>query len=393
MKKNIGYLDPFRFASKAWDLRFERHVQPYISICESEARAMAGLAARWGSVETGGEVYGLMSHAGRPVIMLVTPPGPNSTHGVAEFTQDLDFLRKTNVLLKDYFGLQFLGTHHSHHTLNIKGLSRGDIRSTHSIAQKNGYRRLCQFVLTFGKKPAPAFNRDNDRFLSEERIKRSGEAGGQVGDLTDLYTRVKGCLVPCHQINIIRIHSFLYLDAARGEPVQCPIRIIRGTSPFRRALLRNSIIPELAKPYSFPLSRILFDSFKLQDEPAKHELEMPAWISKQCLQLPENVMEKTRVVCKEGLVVLSLPLTKGTVFVVYRGNSPRVEAVYFSGNRKDDSPIELSKEVLCISHYAELTTILEKVVRFVEVDGSFRRSDKPMGIRERVEAEEETSNT
>jgi len=47
----------------------QRGFQPYIVAWESELRFMAGLAARWGNIETGGEIYGLETHVGRPVIV------------------------------------------------------------------------------------------------------------------------------------------------------------------------------------------------------------------------------------------------------------------------------------------------------------------------------------
>lgn len=151
--------------------------------------------------------------------------------------------------------------------------------------------------------------------------------------------------------------------------------------------MRNSMIPELAKPYSFPMSRILFDAFNPPHEPGDHDLELPARISKQCLQLPEYVREKIGVVQKEGLIVLSLPLNKGTLFVAFNaGLSNRIEAVYCSQNWKGATPIEISKEALCFGPYTELTRIYERVVRLVEREGSARKADEDIGIEERVQS-------
>ena len=80
----------------------QRGFQPYVVAWESELRFMAGLAARGGNIETGGEVYGLETHAGRPVIILATTPGPNAIHEVARFRQDIDFFKKINEFLRDY---------------------------------------------------------------------------------------------------------------------------------------------------------------------------------------------------------------------------------------------------------------------------------------------------
>ena len=41
-----------------------RGFQPYLVIWQSELEFMAGLAARAGCIETGGEMYGLQTHEG-----------------------------------------------------------------------------------------------------------------------------------------------------------------------------------------------------------------------------------------------------------------------------------------------------------------------------------------
>ncbi|MCK5341827.1 MAG: hypothetical protein KAR20_00405, partial [Candidatus Heimdallarchaeota archaeon] len=79
--------------------------QQYLIIWQSELQFMTGLAARTGCIETGGEMYGLQTHAGRLVIMLATPPGPNASHEIARFQQDIEFFRKTNSLLMNQFGI------------------------------------------------------------------------------------------------------------------------------------------------------------------------------------------------------------------------------------------------------------------------------------------------
>jgi len=151
MEKNLKGPGSFGFDSRTCGFQGGHQIgfKPYVGIWQNELQVMAELASRWGDIETGGEVYGLISHAGRPVIMLVTPPGPKAIHRVAQFTQDVDFFKETDVFLRNNFGLQYEGSWHSHHHLDIKGLSPGDIHSSNAIASKNGYWRLAQFVLTF----------------------------------------------------------------------------------------------------------------------------------------------------------------------------------------------------------------------------------------------------
>ena len=118
-------------------------------IFQSELQAIAAIAAASGSIETGGDLFGLFSHAGRPMISLATPPGPLAIHEVAHFRQDIEFTKKVARTLLNRFAVQYLGNYHSHHTLALRKLSPGDILSTHSIALKNGYRTMCQLLVTF----------------------------------------------------------------------------------------------------------------------------------------------------------------------------------------------------------------------------------------------------
>ena len=50
----------------------------YVMMFESEAQLIADESLSWGSIETGGELYGLRTHVRRPVILLATPPGPHA---------------------------------------------------------------------------------------------------------------------------------------------------------------------------------------------------------------------------------------------------------------------------------------------------------------------------
>lgn len=379
MKNNLWISGNPKGASKEWDHKIEQHFQPYISIWESEICYMAGLAARWGCIETGGEVYGLISHAGRPVIVLATPPGPNSVHESAQFRQDMAFFQKVNAFLRNKFGIFYLGSEHNHHLLGINRPSRVDIQSTNSIAQRNGFRRLVQFILTFEKRPTAGLHRFNGRLPGRSRMHWTGESEVEGRYLSEIYARGMGRFQASRQLNFIRIRSFFFPDAAPGGPVQCPIQIIPGTSPFRRALVRNSMIPELTIPYCFPMSRILFESVKLQ-EPAQHVPELPEWISKQCSELPRDVRKNISVVIKDGLVIFSfpLPLVVGTAFVAFNQKPPHeLQGIYFSQPGKEDAPNEISLGAFCLGgNTGNLGRIYKGVVRLAKGEGLAGRPEK-----------------
>jgi hypothetical protein len=153
------------------------------------------------------------------------------------------------------------------------------------------------------------------------------------------------------------------------------------------------MIPELAIPYSFPMSRILVDPVRLQDEISKQEPELPAWISQQCLYLPESVRENVRVVSREGLVVLSLSFIKGKVYVAFNAEPPyKVEGVYCSENGKGPVPVEIGPEVLGFSPITELSRIYNTVCRRVEGGGLAERPGLPEEKGERIESEERKFN-
>jgi hypothetical protein len=393
MKNNERFSNSQRGSLNPYDMKIDqRGLNPHIVIWESELRFMAGLAARWGCVETGGEKYGLTSHAGRPVIMLATPPGPNSIHGVANFRQDIDFLENVNGFLRKNFGLLYGGNFHSHHILGIIRPSHVDIQSINSIAQRNGFRRLGQFILTFQKKPCTDLHRINGRPPARSRMHWAGESEAAGRFLSKIYPGVKARLRTSRQIIFIRIHSYLYPDAAHGGPVRCPIRIIPGTSPFRRAVMKNSLIPELAQPYSFPMSRILFDSVTLP-EPTQHVLELPEWISRQCFELPEDVRKNIGLVIKEGLVIFSLPLpwAERTVFVAFTQKPPHeLQGIFLGQTGKEAAPIEISLEALCCGPYtAELARIYKGIVRLLKGKGLAEPAEKSIRKGEIVNPEEE----
>jgi hypothetical protein len=365
MKKDLELSRNYRVSSRGCTPSVDPlGFKPYVNAWESELQAMCAEAAQRGCIETGGDLYGLSTHARRPVIMLVTGPGSKAIHRVTRFTQDVDFLKRTNTFLRNTFGLQLGGNYHLHHLLGINEPSSTDIQSTNSIAQKNGYQRFVQFVLTFEKDRSSNFPSRSEQVYDEGSadvvIKRSSENNSFKG----LHETSKVRFAPSSQFNFIRIHSFIYLDAAHGKPIRCPIRVLRGTSPFRRAVLRNSIIPDLAKPYTFPMDRILVDSFTLPEEPRNQPHELPTRISEQWLQLPENIREDTGVSLKNGLIVLSIPIppAERRVFVGYNVRAPhRVEAVFLSQNEKTANPIDVSKEALCFGPFTRLGKIYEKI--------------------------------
>jgi len=350
-----------------WQDKNQR-LKPYLTIMQSEVRYIAGVASNWRGFETGGELYGLFSHAGRPVIMLATPPGPNAIHGVAHFRQCIDFLKKINVFLRDNYGLQYIGNFHSHHDLNIKGLSHQDILSTHSIASKNGYRWMCQIVTTFeSTPPVDLHNYYTDKKGPLERTTqpKPKSMGGAKGG-----PKFKACFSSNRKVDQIRIHSFYYNNASYGPPVQCPIRVIPGISPVRQVLSQSRKLSELIKPFDFQTMHILYDPLEPLFEQQNHESMLPFRIQNQLFKLPEGVQEDVRVFYQGDIFFLSIPLTpikSGKLIIAYSIKAPHeVEAVYFTRNEMSNEPIDITNEALCYGLYTKLRTIYKRVEKLFD---------------------------
>lgn len=123
----------------------------YINIYESELRIMAGNALAWGNTESGGTLFGLQTHGGRPVVMLATPPGRNAQHSFAHFAQDAEYVMEIAGELKRMHGIQILGDFHSHHDIPLDRPSGDDRTHIRRIAARNGIPCMVQLILTFEK--------------------------------------------------------------------------------------------------------------------------------------------------------------------------------------------------------------------------------------------------
>ncbi len=127
-------------------------------------------------------------------------------------------------------------------------------------------------------------------------------------------------------------------------------------------------MPELIKPYSYPISHIIFDSIKQETRIERSENSFPTRLTKQYLRLPNTVREKIEVVFKEGFITLSLPTPdyEGKLFVAYSTESPHKAAgVYFMRNVELDSLINFTSKALCFGPYTSLQTIFKRATNLI----------------------------
>lgn len=295
---------------------------PYINIYKSELRFITGQALKAGTKETGGSLYGLFTHGQRPIIMLATPPGPNAIHETAHFQPDIVYLRNTNRFLWDTFGIQCIGDEHSHHSLSLCEVSRGDVYSTNSIASKNNFNFYCQLILNF-KNHFPENTLQGRYFLKFKKV-------------------------------FVKVNAFFYPEAGTGAPIRCPIRVIPGVSPIRKALRKNRDIFYLGKNPYLAMSRIkyegLYDSRLLEN------------ISKQISALPKYTQTDIKVMKDNETIIASINLgvNDANLIVTFNSQAPyEILSVFMSFPEQDD-PVDISVRVLKQECHPSLRTVFLK---------------------------------
>jgi hypothetical protein len=156
-------------------------------IYESEVEAMSAWMGDHSRLETGGELFGLWTHTGAPVVMLAIGPGPRARHNPTSFYQDTTHLETEHRRVWEGHGLVDVGNWHSHHHIGLAEPSGGDVASVWGGMASAGWSR---FLLGIGNFP--------------HRDERACTFG-----------------------------LFLF-DRARGSFEHVPARILPGTSPLRQ---------------------------------------------------------------------------------------------------------------------------------------------------------------
>lgn len=113
-----------------------------IIIYESELNLIAQHAAHYPDVETGGDLFGLWTHTGNPVIQYVLGAGPEAQRYETAFYQDRAFLESYGASINAQHALQHLGEWHSHHHLNLRQPSGGDIQTVRNALHTYNLKRF-----------------------------------------------------------------------------------------------------------------------------------------------------------------------------------------------------------------------------------------------------------
>lgn len=126
---------------------YMEHSQNKIIIYQSELDYLSKCILESPQIETGGNLFGLWTPFGIPLIHYVVGPGPNAIHNPTHFRQDYKFLDRNADLLVEEHALHHIGSWHSHHSLGLAQPSSGDSESTLSGMQEC---KLLSFILLIG---------------------------------------------------------------------------------------------------------------------------------------------------------------------------------------------------------------------------------------------------
>jgi len=293
----------------------------FITIFESELRAISWLTEQWKGKEVGGCLFGLLTRGNRIIIFLALGPGRDAIHRGAFFQQDFEFFKKTNRVIEQDYGLQWFGNYHSHPG-DLSHPSGPDEDGVISITSKNGTKRWCDIIANI----VPAYRRSCSLYRSL-----------LSKDETDYATQIK-------------LNAYEYIDPQSGRSFPAKFHVIPGTSPFRLFSLARGDLDDITLGgfnTTNSSQKIIYD--RLDPE----SLEFPvaetdlAGLSKQLRKLPPYVQDKIELSTKEGLVIITLPtLTGRTGHIAVNDTAPhQVRAVYV----KDDynsRPVDVTERIL-----------------------------------------------
>lgn len=107
----------------------ENHAATLAVIYRSELDYLSRFIADYTDKETGGHLFGYWTVQGAPVVLYVTGPGQNCMHGRVECHHDHNYYNQVRDKLENTIVLQHIGDWHSHHQLNLRHPSGGDVQA------------------------------------------------------------------------------------------------------------------------------------------------------------------------------------------------------------------------------------------------------------------------
>ena len=351
--------------------------RPSIYIFQSELENIAGVANSAKDTEIGGSLFGLHSRNSDIIIMLMTPPGPNAKMGRFYFHDDHKYTSRLCRFLWSNFSIEIVGTQHSH-KIDLNHPSGRDIQSTHTITSRNGIKEFCQLILNFDPKETAHSN----------SAKINNGFQGKVQFCTDPFQKSKSIFTKQnkkshlphttlnHPFGNVWVNAFLYLDAGEKPPIRCGLRVIPGVSPIRKALKQNSINPELAAEYPFPISNIKYDAFPYDVDSTCSDHNISERIGKQLFKLPKSVIDDAKVNFEGAYYILSLSISETiTMLIASTLSNDEIRGVYL---RNNETTIDVTKDAIH-GPYTKISTIYKRMLREAQNNNLEHRFTRSVG--------------
>ncbi|MDD5133895.1 MAG: hypothetical protein PHP01_00610 [Phycisphaerae bacterium] len=325
----------------------------YMNIYSNDMQFMAADASYWEDIEEGGTLLGLWSHGGNPVIMLATPSGPGAINENSHFAQDPGHVFEICRQLQEGFGIQCLGSWHSHHGLGLDCPSPGDVEQVHRFAKRSNIQKMVQIIVSYDR--AGMFLHTRRKSIAEsllDKIRETKKSEPQKNMAEEDY-------------RLIRIKAFFYPDAQNGSYQEYPINVLSGKNPIRSALAESQI---LHTPYPldigrFPLERTLFDKAIFPKWNENTQEQIPDFIIEQLANLDADIAKDAEICLDDKNITVSIPIRGDSILVVTYGIDD-TEAPIDSINirrGKDRKAIDITKTILADLDDLPLCVIYRKV--------------------------------
>lgn len=271
-----------------------RNISPTIKIFASELQAIARTAAEQPTLETGGHLFGAWDSEGQPIVMVATPPGPNSVHTPVHFQQDLAYYNGASGYLASHYAAALVGRWHLHPP-NLNTASEGDRASAKSIMEKLKLAVLVELIITI----------DSRRSLNH-------------------------------------IHAYAYLAGDSIGPRSAKLALLPGLSPMREAAFGSAVFPDRAH-YAW---RYCLDSVVIDEAATESPVGDIRGIESQIDELPTCVQNGTKVATAGEAVSVDLPLSGGThAFVGYSRDDLECPAAILLHDSGREKPEDVTREV------------------------------------------------
>lgn len=130
----------------------------YVTIYNQDLEYISRCILDYPDCETGGDLFGFWNNRGLPVILYVSGPGDNCYRDSGFFRQDMDFLVGNGNHLFENYGLQHIGSWHSHHKLSLAVPSLHDSNTMVNAIRNSNIERFFMVLGNITKQEGTTIN-------------------------------------------------------------------------------------------------------------------------------------------------------------------------------------------------------------------------------------------